>query len=64
MFPGMVMGPVFLAYLLFWLVIVPGGLYLIIRTAVEHGIRRAQREPDPRTLTAMHKRQGEAPSAR
>lgn len=46
----MVMGPFFLLYLLWWLVVVPLGLYLIIRTAVEHGIRRARREPDPRTL--------------
>lgn len=37
-------------YLLWWLVLVPVGLYLIIRTGVEYGIRRARREPDPRTL--------------
>lgn len=45
----MTMGPFFLLYLLWWLVVVPVGLYLIIRTGVEHGIRRARREPDPRT---------------
>ena len=64
MFPGMVMGSVFLAYLLLWLVIVPGALYLIIRTAVEHGIRRARRETDPRVLAAMRDRQREHPSDR
>lgn len=48
----MIGGPLLVLYLLFWLVIVPGGLYLIIRTAVEHGIRRARREPDPRTSAA------------
>ena len=46
----MAISPVFLMYLLFWLVVIPLGLYLIIRTAVEHGIRRARREPDPRTI--------------
>lgn len=40
MFAAMVDFPVFLLFLLFWLVIVPVALYLIIRTAVEHGIPR------------------------
>jgi hypothetical protein len=46
----MLSAPVVLLYLLVWLVVVPFALYLIIRTGVEHGIRRARREPDPRTV--------------
>lgn len=38
---AMLSAPILLLYLLVWLVVVPGGLYLIIRTAVERGIRRA-----------------------
>lgn len=44
----MLFGPVFLMYLVFWLVVVPFGLYFIIRTAVEHGIRRSRSDPAAR----------------
>ncbi len=56
----MIGGPLLVLYLLFWLVIVPGGLYMIIRTAVEHGIRRARREPDPRPSAAAARQRQDA----
>lgn len=62
MFAAMVDFPVFFLFILFWLVIVPVALYLIIRTAVEHGIRRARRERGPRFLAALAERQQEDPS--
>lgn len=53
------MGPVVVLYLLFWLLVVPTALYLIVRTAVEHGIRRAQRQTDPRVVASVQRNRTE-----
>lgn len=55
----MSIGPVILLYAVFWLVVVPIGLYLIVRTAVEHGIRRAQRQIAPEIVAAVERNRTE-----